>query len=205
MRLFVALALADGPRRVLQRTVDAVADTAPRVRWTAPDSWHVTLAFLGTVTDLGAVVDAVRPVAVARPAPALQLTGVGRFARRVAWAGVGDDPQPRAPRSSRSDVVELAADARAGLVDAGFTVPGERWLGHVTLARARRGPGAEVDAGLEARLAAAFDAEVARAGGPGAVGWQPAALEVWRSQLTDGPARYEVVASLPFSSAPTGG
>lgn len=198
MRLFVALALDDGPRRVLERTVDAVAGSAPRVRWTAPASWHVTLAFLGEVEALGAVVDAVTPVAAAHDRPALHLGGVGRFGRRVVWAAVDDAPGSASPGPG---VAALAADVRAGAVDAGLLTAGERWRGHVTLARARRGPGAEVDAGLEARLAAALDTEVARAGGPGAVRWEPSAIEVWRSRRSDGPVRYEVVASVPLGAS----
>ena len=49
MRLFVALEL---PPDVIALVTEATAGSSerhPGVAWTAPDSWHVTLAFLGEV------------------------------------------------------------------------------------------------------------------------------------------------------------
>ena len=100
------------------------------MRWTAPDTWHVTLAFLGdTDPEAIPVLEARLAEVVSNHAPMrLPTGGLGAFpspARaRVAWYGVGD-PGGR--------LAALAGDvARAsGLEPDTFT-------GHVTLGRAGR-------------------------------------------------------------------
>ena len=55
MRLFVGIPLADGAARELAAVaarlrIDANAMQGGGLRWTAPDSWHITLQFLGNAT-----------------------------------------------------------------------------------------------------------------------------------------------------------
>ena len=52
MRLFVAIVLPPAVAAELARWLEPVqAAAGPGLRWTSPDSWHITLAFLGEVAD----------------------------------------------------------------------------------------------------------------------------------------------------------
>ncbi len=50
MRLFVGIALADAVVRELESVVARLRSSDSGLRWTEPDSWHITLQFLGNTT-----------------------------------------------------------------------------------------------------------------------------------------------------------
>ena len=102
MRLFVALVPPADALAELAAAVDALRST-PGLRWTRPEQWHVTLAFLAEVDDRTR--DGARPAARAGGAPA-----------RPAHAGAGGRRPVR----------------RAGAVDAGGRRPGRRCAGSPT-------------------------------------------------------------------------
>lgn len=100
------------------------------LRWSAPDTWHVTLAFLGETDPSSLPILEARLARVAAGHAPMRVPtgGLGAFpsaARaRVAWYGVGD-PGGR--------LASLAGDiARASGVEA------DPFTGHVTLGRAGR-------------------------------------------------------------------
>ena len=88
-RLFVALLPSDPARAALAE----LTDDLPRARWTPAAQFHLTLRFIGEVSDdeMHRVSEALARVRVA-PFP-LGVEGVGRFPPRgqpgVVWAGVG--------------------------------------------------------------------------------------------------------------------
>jgi RNA 2',3'-cyclic 3'-phosphodiesterase len=198
MRLFVALPVPDPVRDDLDGRVQPLRDAHPGLRWTDAAGWHLTLAFLGDVAALGPVVDAVGPVAAAHRPAALALGEAGRFGDRVLWVRIVDDPA--------GALRELGAEVTAALLDAGFEVDDRPLRAHLTLARRGR-------AGVDRSPVTAAQAALAGRGGvttgaAGAAGgsaadassrWRSDHVEVWRSHLGRGPARYEVVASLPCS------
>ena len=100
------------------------------LRWTDPDAWHLTLAFLGSVEAdrIDGIVATLCEVAAAHRPMRLATGGLGAFPSvgraRVAWYGVAD-PDGR-----------LAAFARA--IRRATGVEGSEFRGHVTLARARQ-------------------------------------------------------------------
>lgn len=52
MRLFLGIPLADGPVHRLSEVVASLSTrNSSRIRWTAPESWHITLQFLGNTTS----------------------------------------------------------------------------------------------------------------------------------------------------------
>ena len=138
MRLFVAVT---PPADVLGDLDAAVTAARGRpagrdLRWTGPEDWHVTLAFLGNVAG---------PVAGRLPAPLeeaagrhqsfpLALSGAGAFPAagraRVLWCGLGGDHRALAA---------LAASAAAATTRAGAPPPdaGRPFRPHLTLAYAR--------------------------------------------------------------------
>lgn len=178
-RCFVAVPLPDGLRASLAAAVDgwrARGDLAG-ARWTDPAGWHLTLAFLGA-TDPARVPTLTRSIAdVAarhRPwsAPSGGLGGFPSAARaRVAWYGIVDDDR----RLGR-----LATDMRHAL---GLEAGG-RFRAHVTLARARGEP-LDLRAWVRESSAPQGRVDVGR-------------LELMRSHLGRGPARYETLAVAPL-------
>ncbi len=148
------------------------------LRWAAPDSWHVTLAFLGdTDPDDIRVLQARLARVAARHGPMrLPTGGLGAFpspARaRVAWYGVGD-PGGR--------LSALAAD-----VTRGSGLEPDTFTGHVTLGRSGRQR-------LDLR---SWTAEEAPAGSLAV-----SSIELVRSR-PGGRARYEPIAT--FALGPSG-
>ncbi|WP_300608150.1 RNA 2',3'-cyclic phosphodiesterase [Trebonia sp.] len=136
MRLFVGLA---PPPAVLDDLDGACAPFRPLrddLRWTSRDAWHITLAFLGEVTDLSLTRLLPRLERAARRHQpfSLNLAGAGAFpgaARaNVLWSGLKGD---------RRALGELAASVTAAARRAGAAPPdsGRRYQPHLTLARCR--------------------------------------------------------------------
>ena len=131
LRLFVAVDLPDDVRDALSVAVAPLHGSLPMARWIPPESWHVTLKFLGSAPP--AVVDevasAVGEACRGHTAFRARLSGVGAFpsARRarVVWAGV----------EGRHD--ELASLARSvdRALEFGFPKEERPFAPHLTLAR----------------------------------------------------------------------
>jgi 2'-5' RNA ligase len=135
MRIFAALV---PPEPALDDLADFLLprqEAGGDLRWTQPEQWHVTLAFMAQVRErtLDHVRDAVTRAA-SRVAPfTLALDGGGAFPHpydaRVLWVGV---------RGDTSGLQRLARSVRNGCAHAGGDPTGGRFRGHVTLARMRR-------------------------------------------------------------------
>jgi 2'-5' RNA ligase len=93
VRLFVALTPPDVVVEELRASTAALRELEPDLRWTRPEQWHVTLAFLGEVAD--EVVDELarrlHRAAARHPPLSLAFGGGGRFGHRVLWTGVQGD------------------------------------------------------------------------------------------------------------------
>lgn len=179
MRRFVALPVPDEPRAALAAAVASLRERSPRWRWTDPTGWHVTCAFLGEVddADVAPVVEVVRRAVGTGVVPlTLRFGAAGRFGDRILWAGLDDDPA--------GSVAALGERVQAGLEAAGLPVDRKPVRPHLTLARARRA------APITSRAPAAVSLPD-RA-------WTCDRVELWASQLDDGPARYTVDASVPL-------
>jgi len=136
MRLFVGVA---PPPAVLDDLDAACAPLRPLrddLRWTNRPAWHITLAFLGEVTDLSLtrLVPRLERAAWRHHAVSLSLAGAGAFPKparaNVLWTGLTGD---------RRGLAELAASVGAGARRAGAVPPdaGRRFQPHLTLARCR--------------------------------------------------------------------
>jgi len=131
-RCFVAIPIGEALRAELRLAV-AGWRGHDGLRWTDPEGWHVTLAFLGSVEPASVAGFVERLTTVAESHSALESTtgGLGAFptpARaRVAWYGVED---------GEGRLASLAFDVAAAL---GLEAP-MSFRPHVTLARARRQP-----------------------------------------------------------------
>ena len=130
MRLFIA---ADLPDAVL----DALAETSAmlrgsvRGRFVAPDSFHVTLAFLGEVPGsrvpvLQEVLDEVAGSCAPFDIALGELGMFGKRGKAALWQGFRQAGELR----------ELAQAVRVGLRAQGFAIDEKEFLPHVTLMRA---------------------------------------------------------------------
>jgi 2'-5' RNA ligase len=134
MRLFVAIT---PPRSVLlevRAAVDTVIRTSNGVgsnshlRWTRPDTWHITLAFYGEVGEdkLTDLTERLGRVAARTTPMELSLAGAGRFGPRVVWFGV----QGQCDRLGR-----LAEAAGSAARRSHIRVEERPYRPHLTLAR----------------------------------------------------------------------
>lgn len=102
------------------------------MRWTEPDGWHYTLAYLGAVPDARRPgLDERLARAARRHEPlSLRTSGGGRFGDRVLWAGAEGDLRA---------LSALADSVRAAARRAGTPADEEHaFRAHLTLARARK-------------------------------------------------------------------
>lgn len=181
MRLFVALEVPGEVRRQVDAAVEPLRRRFPRLRWTRPDAWHLTLAFLGEVDAVVAdgLPDVLLPAVAETGGPMrLSLAGPDRFGRRVLWLGVDDEP-PGA-------VALLGARVQQVAEAQGIEVDRRPVRAHLTLARAR---------GRDPVGPAVVDACA-----PVAASWTVDRAVLFRSELGGGPARYEAPASLPLGT-----
>ncbi|MEK2488367.1 RNA 2',3'-cyclic phosphodiesterase [Kitasatospora purpeofusca] len=192
MRLFVAVL---PPVEALQDLVDAVAPVrglpgADRLRWTAVEGWHLTLAFLGEVPaervpELSAGLAA---VAAVNPAHPLRLAGAGRFGDKVLWAGV--EGRVWALRGLAEAVAGATAEL-AGEADAFSFHP------HLTLARAGSSRGQRRAA--QRAAAAELDGLAQALEGYRGPEWEAAELHLMQSEQGGGFAHYGSLASWPLA------
>ena len=176
-RCFVAVPIPDALRNAIMAARETwmsepgLAD----VRWTDPAAWHLTLAFLGSLppADVEGVARWVATVAGRHREHAAKTGGLGAFpdARhaRVVWYGVDGDGAFGALAADLWQTLSVAA--------------ADPFRPHITLARAR-GKGIDVRSWLSRSSPASPSAELA-----------VVRIDVMRSHLGTGPARYERLAS----------
>lgn len=157
-------------------------------RWTVPEQWHVTLAFMPQVNDrsLDDLVARLQRAAARRTPFTVGVAGGGAFPNaaraKVLYAGldVGDAEELR----------RLATGARAAAGKAGADAEGGRFHPHLTLARIGR----PLDVTKWVRVLDAYR-------GPA---WEAREVRLVESHLGEGPRRrprYEVVASFALGRA----
>ena len=129
MRLFVALTPPDEVVEELITSTAALHELAPRLRWTRPEHWHVTLAFLGDVGDdvVPELGRRINRAAARYPPLSLSFGGGGRFGHQVLWTRVHGD---------REALRRLAGSVQAVARRCRLLVEQRPYRPHLTLARA---------------------------------------------------------------------
>jgi 2'-5' RNA ligase len=132
MRLFVALTPPGEVIEAVRVVTEELRECAPELRWTRPQQWHVTLAFLGEVGDdvVDELARRLSRAAARHPPLALALGGGGRFGHRVLWTGV---------RGDRDSLRRLAGSTSAAARRSRLAMEHRPYRPHVTLARADGG------------------------------------------------------------------
>jgi 2'-5' RNA ligase len=139
MRMFVAVVPPEAALEDLAEFLAPRQEAEPGFRWTVPDQWHLTLAFMAEVAD--------------RHVDDLQSRLARAAARRspfeVALAGGGAFPNPARAKvlvaaveparlDGQVELGRLATGARAAATKAGADAEGGRFHPHITLARLGR-------------------------------------------------------------------
>jgi 2'-5' RNA ligase len=146
MRLFVAVVPPEGVLEHLDEFLSVrreAADRAGGFRWTVPDQWHLTLAFMESVAErhLDDLVERLGRAAHRRTSFELGFAGGGAFPNagraKVLWLGVAGDDTARTELSSQ-ELSRLATGARAAATRAGAEVSGGKFRPHLTIARLGR-------------------------------------------------------------------
>jgi RNA 2',3'-cyclic 3'-phosphodiesterase len=128
VRLFAAIVIPPDVVAHLEAAVAPHRDTV--LRWTASESWHLTLAFYGQVEDTRVADLKSRLTRAAKryPTLSLALTGSGQFNKRALWIGCEGDIAP---------MRALARSAAAAGRRVGASADQSRFKAHLTVARAR--------------------------------------------------------------------
>jgi 2'-5' RNA ligase len=184
--MFAALVPPDDVVEDLEEFLAPRQEAEPGFRWTTPEQWHVTLAFMGSVADrsLDDLVERLGRAAARRTPLELTVAGGGAFpdpARaKVLYAGIDSAGRD-------ADLRHLAVGTRAAATKAGADAEGGRFHPHLTLARLGR----PTEATRWIRVLEAYR-------GPT---WTATEVTLIESHLGEGPRRrprYEVVGTFPL-------
>ena len=144
MRLFIGIGLdssASAALRDLRHRFEPLS--APSLRWSAPEGWHVTLQFLGSVSNENAACIIEQLKTIRAPAVPVRIEGLGFFERvGVFWAGIALTPQ----------LLALQQYVTAAMRNCGFVPEDRPYKPHITLARAKGRPGAKALTSLKRSL-----------------------------------------------------
>ena len=128
MRLFVGISLADAVHGELAAVAARLRARAESLRWTAPESWHITLQFLGEVrADKYECVAARLGEVRAAPVP-VRLGALGTFDR----AGI-----VHVAVEVTEELALLQQRVMAATAQCGFAPDTRPFHPHITLARAK--------------------------------------------------------------------
>jgi 2'-5' RNA ligase len=139
MRLFVGVPLPAEVIGELSAISMRLRSSDDGLRWSTPESWHITVQFLGNTPEYECTVARLRELR--SPAVAIQLEGLGFFERAgIFFAGVRLTPQ----------LATLQEHVTAATGLCGFVPETRPYHPHITLARAKsKGQGLE---GLKTRI-----------------------------------------------------
>ncbi|HET9897481.1 MAG TPA: RNA 2',3'-cyclic phosphodiesterase [Streptosporangiaceae bacterium] len=187
MRLFVALTPPPAALDELERAVAPMRDAWPALRWASNDRWHVTLAFLGEVSDskLGDLGARLGRAAARHDRQTLRVGRGGAFPSagkaRVVVAHIEGE------RAAMAGLAALAASVAAACRRAGAPAPdeGRRYKPHLTLARCRQ----PADVGGLVRALGGFTGQ----------SWAVPEIHLIRSQTGPRP-RYDTIGNWPLKS-----
>lgn len=126
MRLFVGIPLTAAVIDELSAVSLRLQSQADGLRWSAPDSWHITLQFLGNTQQYACIVSRLRELRL--PPFPIQLEALGFFDRAgVFFAGVNLTPELEALQQRVTDATGLC----------GFIPETRPYHPHITLARSK--------------------------------------------------------------------
>jgi len=128
MRLFLAIPLDEAVIAELTRLTARLRPSAPALRWSRPESWHITLQFLGNATPAQYDCLLARLAQLRSPPVPIRLTELGVFERAgIFYAGVALSPP----------LLALQERVLATTAPCGFEPESRLFHPHITLARSK--------------------------------------------------------------------
>ncbi len=133
-RTFIALEMNEDVQRYLEGVIRQMAHVLPRLRWVDPAGIHLTLAFLGELTDehLTEVTQAAEAAAQRMNLFSYRISSMGIFGSpkspRIIWIGI-DEPS--------GTLTRLHSMLNKELEQRGFDVDRRSFAPHLTLARVK--------------------------------------------------------------------
>jgi 2'-5' RNA ligase len=128
MRLFVGIPLAAAAIGELSAAVERLRTHGDGLRWTAPESWHITLQFLGNTSPEQYECVVARLRGLDLPPAAIELEALGCFNRTgVIFAGVRVSPE----------LLLIQQRVTAATALCGFVGEARAYQPHITLARSK--------------------------------------------------------------------
>jgi 2'-5' RNA ligase len=189
LRLFIAIELPDDVQAVLSDARRRLEGHGLAVRWVDVAGAHLTLKFLGATPGhrVEAIEAAMQTVARLHAPFVLRTAGLGVFPRpnepRVVWIGVeGDVARLRA----------LHADVERYVAPLGYPTEKRPFSPHLTLGRTVKG--------ATRPEFAKIGAAVGVAAAPPAAMWPVGAVNLIRSELRPGGARYTAMARISLDT-----
>ena len=186
MRMFAAVLPPEDVLEELEEFLAPRRDASP-FRWTRPESWHLTLAFVARVPErsLEDLEERLGRAAARRTPFTLALAGGGAFPAperaRILYAGVAGAPD------ALEELRRLSTGARAAANKAGAPADGATFRPHLTLARLNR----PVEATRWLRVLSTLRSRE----------FEVTEMVLVESHLGEGPSnrpRYEMVGSFPL-------
>jgi RNA 2',3'-cyclic 3'-phosphodiesterase len=184
MRLFVALEISSAVRENLTALLKSLRAVSPQTRWVRLENLHLTLKFIGEVSEAGLAGIRGALVGVRSDQPVtLEFRGLGFFPNekhpRVFWAGIDASP----------NLKTLAADIDSAAEKLGIPAEKRPFSPHLTLARfeSRR---------LPEKLRASIQENVGRDFGA----LRTNHFHLIESKLKPSGAEYTTLESFPFSA-----
>ncbi len=138
MRTFIAIELPEEIKKRLKEIQAVLRKTGCDAKWVEPDNIHLTLKFLGEISEeqLPAVKAAVGQVAQENNSYRISVSGIGAFPRttspRVIWAGVN---------AGGNETGKIAQQLEESLFTLGFPREERPFSCHITLGRTRSSSG----------------------------------------------------------------
>jgi len=139
VRLFVAIELTAEMRDALREVQGSLGRATEGIRWVRPEQLHLTIKFLGEVTDgkVSRVAEAVARSAARSSVFEMQLTECGCFPLRgpvrIVWVGTHDGS------GALQECVNTVEEEMEGI---GFPKESRPFSAHLTIGRAKDGRGA---------------------------------------------------------------
>jgi len=190
MRLFVALDIDPDIRERITAFRNQMRVLAPAVRWVGPETFHVTLQFLGETKKVGEI--------------RLALKQVRAESTRIAFRGAGFFPNPRAPRvfwvgiEGDENLSQLATGVAAAMLPLGFERDAGPFTPHLTLARSGSGRPRPVSGECPASGLQRVRDELAKLPPPDFGTMTAHQFFLYESHLSPAGARYEKRAAYPL-------
>jgi len=184
IRSFFAVIIPPEAAERLRAAQERLRAADPSVKWVHPDTFHITLKFLGGVEPprLSTLWPPVRQALEGSRPFALRFRGVGAFPNpkraRVIWAGTTDGAE---------ELTKLAARVEGVCAEHGFEPESRPFRAHLTLGRVRQ-PGP--NAALAAVMAELSEAELGEA--------QIERVVLMKSELTRTGAIYHILEEKPL-------